>query len=165
MIGFEELARKMPQQIRISSQDLLPFLAQAAPEDLQAAKAAIVARIVPPQGLIELVRVLERTTNIRIQSLLDAADLGHWPQIRVAFEIRHLVEHRDGKIDARFLDAVTPGLWCRTSWGARGRLETLEKVRVEQNDVERTFDAMIAAVKIIGGALHGWSKGWAGTPS
>jgi hypothetical protein len=66
-------------------------------------------------------------------------DFHYWPQIYTAFEARHLVEHRDGRVDARFRDAVAQ-VWSNSSWGRRFRLEDLEKVVVEEEDVIATHD-------------------------
>lgn len=66
------------------------------------------------------------------------------------------MEHRDGKVDARFREAVA-GFWPNSSWERRLRLEGLEKVVVEEEDVIVTLDAMLNATKLLTNELLQWT--------
>jgi hypothetical protein len=149
---FEELATKCPEDVRVSSRDLASLLAEDN-DTAAAAKEAILLRLVPPHGLCSLARALECATGIKLQALLGKVNANHWPQIRVAFQVRHLVEHRDGKVDSRFRNAVGVKLWVASSWG-RQPLEDLQKVRVEPTDVAATYEAMIAATELLADQLR-----------
>jgi hypothetical protein len=91
----------------------------------------VIDRLVPRYGLPRFVTALEKSTGVRLPDVPSRKDSHLYPQIAVAFEIRHLAEHRDGKIDGQF-QAHLRGLWVNSSWGARQNLEHLEKVVIEQ---------------------------------
>ena len=102
----------------------------------------VIQMVVPEYGLPALVGTLKEATHIELPKDLPAYDFSQWSQIQVAFAVRHLIEHRDGKVDTRFRENVQK-FWDNSSWGKRGRLpDTLEKITVEEADVVHTYDAM-----------------------
>jgi hypothetical protein len=66
----------------------------------------------------------------------------------VAFEVRHLVEHCDGKPDSRFRDNVRNHRGGST-WGRRQDLNAAEKVHVEDEDVAITYEAMLSVTGVV----------------
>jgi hypothetical protein len=117
----------------------------------------IIAKIVRNQGLAHFTGLLQNATQIRLDELLNAKDFHYWPQIRTAFETRHLLEHRDGKVDAGFREVVAH-YWPNSSWGGRLSLEGLERVAVEEEDVIATHDAMLNATELLTIELLRWSR-------
>jgi hypothetical protein len=96
-------------------------------ESRAGAREFIIDKIVPSHGLDNLESLLQKTTKIRLREILNRKDFHFWPQINTAFEVRHLMEHRDGKVDRRFRSKMAQ-LWVHSSWGARLKLEGLEKI-------------------------------------
>jgi hypothetical protein len=89
--------------------------------------------------------------------LLNRKNIRYWPQIYTAFEVRHLVEHRDGRIDREFVRKLA-FMWIQSSWGKRGiPLEPLEKVPVEEEDVIETHKAMLEATGLLTAEVLRWS--------
>jgi len=117
----------------------------------------IVDKVVWNHGLVHFEDVLKRTTQIQLYEVLNAKDFHYWPQIYTAFEARHLVEHRDGKVDGRFRAAVAR-FWPTSSWGKRLSLEGLEKVVVEEEDVIATYEAMLNATELLANEVLRWSS-------
>ncbi len=86
----------------------------------------IIDKVVWNHGLAHFEKVLKSATQIQLHDVLNAKDFRYWSQICTAFAARHLVEHRDGKVDGRFREAVA-GFWPNSSWGRRFSLEGLEE--------------------------------------
>ena len=93
----------------------------------------IIDKIVGSHGLQRFEKALKRATKIGLRDVLNAKDHRYWAQIYTAFEARYLVEHRDGKVDAKFREAMAQ-VWSNSSSGKRLALEGLEKVAVEEED-------------------------------
>jgi hypothetical protein len=89
----------------------------------------IIEKIVPAYGLQQFEKALEKTTCIHLYDVLNRKDIHYWPQIYTAFEVRHLVEHRDGRVDREFRTKLAKK-WDQSSWGRRDSLEQLKKVPV-----------------------------------
>ena len=81
-----------------------------------------------------------------------------WPQIKVAFAVRHLVEHRNGRVDQRFVGDVSSA-WRLSSWGAsKAQLPSPgERVQVGSHDFDATYEAMERGVEEIRATV---SRGW-----
>jgi hypothetical protein len=123
----------------------------------------IIDRIVPSNGLGQFERVLEQATGIRLRRLIYGKDKTKrcWPQIYTAFAVRHLVEHREGRVDQRFREQVVD-VWAQSTWGKCSDLERLDKVPVEKEDVAETCTAMLEATSLLSGELLSWSSSQAG---
>src|SRR5262249_16002845 len=113
---------------------------------------AIVDRLIPSHGLEFLLNLLEGFAEVKLVKRLNTADSKCWPQIKSAFEVRHLVEHRDGRVDAHFRDAVG-SVWAKTSWGDQ-KLAGMKKVAVRETDVVATYRAMMRAATTVGIAIE-----------
>jgi len=77
-----------------------------------------------------------------------------WAQIAVAFEVRNVIEHRDGKVDAKFRKTVRED-WPKSTWG-RVSVTEVKKVTVEYDDVIAAFDAMLRATDLLTRSLVDW---------
>ena len=151
---FTGLAPSITGQVYLSELAALIVETGESSADL---REFIIDRVVWNLGLAHFEKVLKSATQIQLHDLLNGNDFHYWPQIHTAFEARHLVEHHDGKVDDRFRKAVG-GFWRNSSWGRRLRLESLEKVVVEEEDVIATLDAMLNATKLLTDELLRWSS-------
>ena len=70
-----------------------------------------------------------------------------FPQIYVAFEVRHLIEHSRGVADERFKRKVKE-FWEKSSW-CRQSFAGASRVRVDREDFNATFDAMMTALRAV----------------
>jgi hypothetical protein len=116
----------------------------------------IIDKIVPAYGLRQFEKALEKTTRIHLPDVLNRKDIHYWPQICTAFEVRHLVEHRDGRVDRQFRTNLVP-FWGQSSWGRRSSLERLEKVPVEEEDVKVTYATMFEATGLLSAEVLRWN--------
>lgn len=116
----------------------------------------IIDRIVPVYGLQQFETALNKTTRIRLSDVLKRKNSHCWPQIYTAFEVRHLVEHRDGRVDKAFRTKLAKK-WDQSSWGRRDSLEQLKKVPVEAEDVIETCTAMLEATGLLTAEVLRWS--------
>jgi len=91
-----------------------------------------------------------------VSKILSDKGCRYWQQINTAFEVRNLIEHRDGQADRHFRELLASD-WAISSWGARERLERLEKVVVEDEDVIQTYRAMLEATSLLTRAVLEWS--------
>jgi hypothetical protein len=112
--NFAELAAKVPKQT-VNLRDLADSIIHGG-ESNPDMRDFLIGRIVPDHGLLGFEESLEVATKVRLQAVLKDKSLPYWAQILTAFEIRHLVEHRDGRVDARFRKAVKD-VWSNSSWG------------------------------------------------
>ncbi len=102
---------------------------------------AICDAVVPRHGLTSLVEEMS-VVGLDIVRSCNTAAPEVWPQIRTAFEVRHLIEHRNGRTDERFRKAVE-SLWPRSSWGRRNaELQGEAQITVTESDLRATCDAM-----------------------
>jgi hypothetical protein len=91
----------------------------------------------------------KETTDQSLVAALNAHSPKLWSQIHSAFDVRHLIEHRKGHVDRRFLaETSTHNLWKRSSW-ADLRLSAESKIEVREKDFDVTCDAMVTAAGII----------------
>jgi len=117
----------------------------------------IIDEVVPQHGLKRFDEELNNATRVLSPHGLDMKGIPYWPQIFIAFEVRHLVEHRDGKVDHKFRRKVDP-FWPQSSWGKRLRIDRLRKVDVQEEDVVETCSAMCEASNLITAELVRWSS-------
>jgi hypothetical protein len=115
----------------------------------------IIDQLVPPHGLEEFVKAFVLYTKIDLVSAVDRVHDRAWPQIKTAFEIRHLIEHRDGKVDAAFRRKVQ-GVWRSSTWSLT-QLQDLNVVEVTERDMAATYEAMQSATRAITDNLVNWS--------
>lgn len=112
-------------------------------------KEFIIDTIVPAHGLDRMAECFKATTGITLPAAFNAQSSKLWPQIHSAFEVRHLIEHRNGKIDQRFLDQVAGRpLWKNSSW-SNFPVALHQSIEIRESDFEATWNAMIPAVQII----------------
>ncbi|HXM94203.1 MAG TPA: hypothetical protein VOA64_08120 [Candidatus Dormibacteraeota bacterium] len=111
--------------------------------------------VVPPHGL-QLLEALTKVTNIHCKEVLSKS---YWPQIFTAFQVRHLVEHCDGKVDKTFRMKVDK-FWRDSSWGRRQSqsLSELKKVVTEKEDVDETYAAMWESTELLSKEVLKWSS-------
>ena len=157
---FTELATTIWSDDRVSLRELAAWFVQVT-ESGADARDLIIDKTVPVYGLPRFVAALERATHIRLPDVLNREDVRYWPQICTAFEVRHLVEHRDGKVDQQFRTNLLE-FWTHSSWGRRESLERLEKVVVEEEDVKETYTAMFKATGLITEEVLRWGSAKAG---
>jgi hypothetical protein len=159
---FSELAPDIPDDEKVALSELAAALVQF-PESSADVRDFLIDTVVPRHGLGELVTELEKAIapekpkRTRLTDVLNQKAFHLWPQINAAFEVRHLVEHRDGKVDERFRAKVR-GLWANSSWGTRQNLEDLEKVVIEEEDIDKTYTAMLNATDLLTEAVLRWSS-------
>ena len=121
-------------------------------------KDFVIDRMVPGHGLRPFTNEIKKTTGVSLKYVLDTSNPSYWPQIYTAFEVRHLVEHRDGKIDAEFRSNVAQ-CWPNTTWGRRGNnLQQLEKIEVADEDVVTTYHTMLDAARLMTEAVLDWAS-------
>jgi hypothetical protein len=141
--GFIGLVKEVRKDLDIG--DLISAIAREEVKDY------VLTKVVPPQGLDRFEAILNNGMNI---SLPDVIGKHYWGQIFCAFELRHLIEHRNGKVDPRFLKRVA-GHWRTSSWADTDLAEG-KTVEIRQRDFDRTFDAMLISVNAIAAALDGF---------
>jgi hypothetical protein len=117
---FDSLVTKVSGKHDVSLRDI----AEAALEGVSG-RDFVTAKVVPSHGLGALGDALKLATGIDLRGIVANHNLAHWSQIQVGFEVRHLIEHCDGKIDTDFRKAVE-GFWatqpgavvlpCLTPW-------------------------------------------------
>ncbi len=109
------------------------------------------SKVAPDHGLEKLAGTLKKVSGIELSEKLPL-----WSQICVAFEVRHLVEHLDGRVDAKFLRKVQK-FWENSIWGKRSpSLDRLKRITVEEGDIESTYRAMREAASLLTDALVQW---------
>jgi hypothetical protein len=112
------------------------------------------ASLVPSHGLKEFKHSFEETMGAPLPCELDTPTAGPWSQIETAFEVRHLVEHSNGKINHRFITGVP---WRQSSWSGFD-VRDQEQIEVRREDFAATQAAMVKAARII----TDWTSGfWA----
>jgi len=130
-----------------------------AGESLSYLRGIVIDRILGRYGLAGFEWKLKEATKIDLQRSLHAKGLiSSWAQINTAFAVRNLVEHRDGKVDKLFRNAVKD-IWPQSNWGKRvdsETLVTLEKITVEEEDVNATFTAMLKIIELLTEETLAW---------
>jgi hypothetical protein len=87
-----------------------------------------------------------------------------YPQLFVAFQIRHLVEHRNGRIDGTFIkrmsnrDGSPSSLWKNSTWGRAWPLKVNEKIPVEIEDVQSLATAATQGADAMASAFLQWPQ-------
>lgn len=162
---FDELVRSEKKGRLTQSFTLREF---ALALSRQGGKEYVIDRIVPAHGLGRMAECFKETTGIAISDRLNASNPTYWAQIHSAFEVRHLIEHRKGKVDQRFLDEVASlSLWQHSSWAdfplghyaPSARAEATEaatplsapaaRIAVREKDFEATFVAMVESAALV----------------
>jgi hypothetical protein len=120
------------------------------------AKGYVLRKVIPAHGLAPLCNVLKDSTGIDVPACLKG-EWRHWAQIRSAFEVRHLIEHANGKIDDAFLEKVEEDgpvrdSWRQSSWGNLP-LQRRAKLPIRAEDFEATLEAMLLAADRIADAV------------
>lgn len=152
---FDRLAQNAPKRPDVSLRDIADATIQGA-----TARDFVIEAVVPAHGLAALTDAVEQATGISVPKDLIRTDFEYsqWSQIRVAFEVRHLIEHRDGKVDCKFREHVE-GFWDKSTWGKRDvEVTNLQKVTVEEEDVVSTHSAMCKASRVLTDALVEWNS-------
>lgn len=142
-LRFAELSPTISGRPDISLRDLAAALVDTGGPSFDV-REFVIDRIVPVHGLQQFKTALEQATHIDLPHVLNRKNIRYWPQIYAAFEVRHLVEHRDGWVDREFV-AKLGSMWVQSSWGRRDRLDRLKTVPVEEEDVVETYTAMFEA--------------------
>jgi hypothetical protein len=150
---FASLAGKAPGKQDVSLRELADAAAHG-----NTGRDFVIQMVVPEHGLGALVRTLKEATGIELPKDLPGYKFSRWSQIKVAFEVRHLIEHRDGRVDSDFRAHVQK-FWSNSSWGRRGRLpDRRERIIVEEEDVKYTFDAMRETARLLTDVLVQWDS-------
>lgn len=113
--------------------------------------------LLPVQGLEALTAVLEDIApGFKVRGVVKQ----DFAQISVAFQVRHVVEHRKGRVDERFISGVKQD-WRGSSWGKRSKdvPKKDDRVHVTGDDFDSTYCAMQRAVSAVGQEmLVAWTK-------
>lgn len=148
---FPRLATDLKRRSKYTLRDLAGAVIEG-----KTSKEFIIEKVVPTHGLEQFVDGFESATAINIPKVISQRGPSLWQQIKVAFEVRHLIEHRDGRVDVRFREHVKP-YWEHSSWGRlEVELEQVARVPVDNEDVIVTYDAMRQAAEAFMDALVRW---------
>jgi hypothetical protein len=102
---------------------------------------ALCASVVPQHGLKEIVASM-RLVGTDLITLLNNKDHQVWSQVFTAFQVRHLIEHRNGFIDENFRNAVK-STWATSSWGKKlGDICNEQRITVTEEDLRDTAKQM-----------------------
>jgi hypothetical protein len=117
-------------------------------------KEFILHRLIPQHGLERFERALKDSTGISLPGLFSGKDQFLWCQIRSAFQLRHLIEHANGKVDEAYKSKVVCEKdWQKSSWGQLP-LNVGDKIPIREDDFEATFATMDQAAQVIAGRLE-----------
>ena len=144
---FEHLAIESKETVKLSA--LTGFESE---DDL---KLIVIENIIPRHGLSAIKKAIKRATGIDIRGLL-FSEMKLWPQIEVSFQLRNLIEHRNGKVDRSFLSTVSE-TWAMTSFGRSEIPPPGQQVELAVEDVSASYEAMRAAATIISSSLSNWT--------
>ncbi|MBX2800641.1 MAG: hypothetical protein KTR31_23375 [Myxococcales bacterium] len=162
---LDQVLARWPHPIRVPSDSFLRPAEAGAP-------FSVAELNVPSMGLSDLVGHLKVICGINGLSFSQWAGLSVpveagqlrvdlWSQVVVSFQVRHLFEHRDGRVSRAFRNHVTP-YWSRSSWGGSKTLEDLAqrdatgravKVGTRALDFLATTEAMVQGAERIGRAM------------
>jgi len=112
-------------------------------------KEYVLETMVPAQGLDRFTDILKKGFNISMPGVVGES---YHSQIYCAFEVRHLIEHRNGKVDGRFKRNVAR-CWRKSSWHDVS-LEKGSRLDIRQGDFDSTFEAMLHGVHAIGESVE-----------
>jgi len=160
---FPVLSLTIPRDMSLLVRDLATEFGHTI-ESTVDVRNFIIDKIVAVHGLQQLKTALQKTIRIALPHVLNHKNIHYWPQIYTAFEVRHLVEHRDGRVDREFVRKMAL-TWVQSSWGKHGIIpEPLEKVPVEEEDVIKTYEAMSEATSLLTTEVLRWSGQTNGPP-
>lgn len=143
----EELSVEARKRIRKSTLDASAVLAHAD------AIEAVAATLVPIHGLNGICSAAE-AAGVDVRGVCKKADPKIWPQTFTAFQVRHIIEHRNGRVDADFRAQVHK-LWGATTWGKRPpSLDEKVRVEVTKEDLLGTAKRMLSLVDALRGACE-----------
>jgi hypothetical protein len=148
---FTALLRQARPKLLAEAHKLAEFARAVARDD---AKGFVLRKLIPRHGLEKMCSVLKDSTGIDAPSCLSSEERRHRSQIRSAFEVRHLFEHANGRVDDAFLERVEEGsslgfAWRQSTWGGLP-LGRNAKVPIRGEDFEATLEAMLLAARRIG---------------
>jgi hypothetical protein len=142
---FEQLARRTRGPLAKA----VPLRDFALSLSGEGGKEFVIGRVVPAHGLDRMVECFQKTAGKSLSNALNGHDPALWAQIHSAFEVRHLIEHRNGRVDQRFIDEVAShALWRKSSWSDLP-LANQAPVEVRAGDFDATCAAMVRAAEII----------------
>jgi hypothetical protein len=98
---FADLVHTIPAGESVSLRELAESFEQVAGSGT-GARDLVIDRMISVHGLHRFETALKQATNIQLRDVLNHENFRYWPQIYTTFEVRHLVEHRDGQIDSGF---------------------------------------------------------------
>ena len=104
---------------------------------------------IPQHGLERLSKCLRDVTKRSLENCIAG---WQWPQILWAFKVRHLIEHTNGNVDAKFLKSLNEWkpLTRECSWHDSLRdIKVGDKVQIRLEDFDRTYEAMLDAVDAV----------------
>jgi hypothetical protein len=134
---FEQMARKSRSKVELRD-------AAKALSDKDA-RESVIGSLIPSHGLDNLKTSFKELTGKSLPEELNTHTPKLWDQINTAFEVRHLVEHCDGKVDQKFIGKVQ---WKQSSW-CDFPVRDQAKIEVRRKDFEKTCEAMVQAAKLI----------------
>lgn len=150
---FKDILASYSGDERLTMKDLGEILVNG--DRSLTAEDLLVEAVVPRHGLTAFRTAIKAATGLDLRSIIYAGNKQRWPQVWVAFSVRHLVEHRDGRVDADFRKTVRDE-WPFSSWGSAD-LASTQKVLVMHDDVMATYRSMMESVDVVTTALTEWS--------
>jgi hypothetical protein len=143
---FTQLVHQQKNRLLSKEYQLREFARAVAEER---AKEYVTNKVIPRHGLMLLRDALEKSTGIALEKVLNGRQPWYWCQIHSAFEVRHLIEHTNGRTDSEFMaDVYTGPLWRASSWGDLA-LSVGCKIEIRDGDFEKTWQAMVESVPIL----------------
>jgi hypothetical protein len=150
---FLELTHQQKSRLLSEEYELREFARAVAHN---AGREYVLGKVIPRHGLRRLRDALKHSTGIELEKVLNREKPWYWSQIHSAFEVRHLVEHTNGRADDAFITEVYPSpLWRNSSWGDLP-LSIHAEIAIREVDFEKTFQAMIESVPILCKAVVEW---------
>jgi hypothetical protein len=102
---------------------------------------ALCASVVPQHGLKDIVDSM-RLVGTDLMTLLNNKGHQVWSQVFTAFQVRHLIEHRNGYVDESFRNSVK-STWATSSWGENlGDICNEQRITVTEEDLRVTANQM-----------------------
>lgn len=151
--GFVEVKPLVEPLSRVPKKTLLALLSGKAVSSGKPVIDEVLKAMIPEHGLEGYVTKLEEA-GLNVTRIWNEGRLSHQrsrvrtrPQIAVAFQVRHLVEHENGRVDERFQAAVKHE-WKHTTWRSRA-LTQGERVLVLDEDIRETADCMVRAAEAL----------------
>ncbi len=117
--------------------------------------------------IVGITRPFSAWAGLDRQVEAEGARVQVWSQVAVAYRVRHLVEHRDGRVDRGFRDAVMTH-WPSTSWQSWSDAIGLDRrdarghglrIPIRHVDFVATTEALLEAARGVGAAMAGTGSG------